>query len=759
MKHVWFALIALGICGSAWAFEPFTIQDIRVEGLRRISAGTVFSYLPVKVNEEFNEQRSAQSIKALFKTGFFKDVRLERDGNVLVVIVDERPSIAKIDITGNKDVSTDDLLAGLKKIGLSEGRVFNRSLLDKLEQELRRQYFSNGKYGVKIKTTISPMERNRVGISLEISEGKVAKIREINIVGNKVFKSKDLLKLFNLSTPTTFSFYTGVDQYSKQKLAADLETLRSYYLDHGFLNFKIVSTQVSISPDKKYIYITINIQEGDQYTVKEVKLAGDLIVPDELAKKIVVVPGMVYSQKDVAQSTTRITKRLGNEGYAFANVNTVPELDHENKQVTLTFFVDPGKRVYVRRINFLGNSKTGDEIMRREMRQMEGGWFSTEKVNRSKVRLDRLGYFEDVNVETPAVPGTTDQVDVNYTVTEKPSGNILASIGYSQSGGILLSGSIQQDNFLGTGKRVGVGVNNSDINKGFNIDYYNPYYTIDGVSRGFSLSSTKTDAAAANLSDYTTDEDRIAANYGIPISENNRILSSIGYSRTTLKATSYSSAQVTDYITNNGSDFTKLTLGLGWTLDTRNRAVFADRGIVHSISAEVAVPGGDLQYYKGSYKQQRFIPLSKSLTLSMRGEVAYGHGYGDTPGSLPFFENYFAGGVRSVRGFKDNSLGPRDSRNLALGGALKTVGSLELIFPPPFASESKSVRVSAFVDVGQVFGGISTFSLGGLRASTGVSLIWLSPVGPLSFSLATPIREGTNDQTQAFQFTLGTSVF
>ena len=754
-KSLILLILLISTCQSLLAFEAFIIKDIRIDGLQRISAGTVFSYLPIKVNEEFNNKKSSQSIKALFKTGFFKDVALKREGDVLVVDVVERPSIASIDISGNKDIDKDQLLDGLKNIGLAEGRVFNRSLLDKVEQELRRQYFSNGKYGVKLKTSISPLERNRVAVFLKISEGKAAKIREINIIGNKVFSNKKLTELFTLSTPTIFSTYTGNDQYSKQKLAADLETLRSHYLNLGYINFKIKSTQVSISADKKFIFITINIDEGEQFRIKELKLAGQLIVADELVKQFTVYPGEVYSQKDVSRTVNKLSDRLGDEGYAFANINTVPDINDETKEVSLTFFIDPGKRVYVRRINMSGNLKTSDNVLRREMRQMEGGWFSTKQVNRSRTRLDRLGYFEEVNLETPVVPGSPDQVDVNYKVTERPSGNFLASIGYSQSGGVILSGSINQENFLGTGKRVGISANNSDVNTGYSITYHNPYYTVDGVSRGFALSSQKTDAVEANLADYITDTNQVSTNYGIPINENNRVNFSFAYAKTDLTVIDTTFAPAVDFQNKFGDSYDTLTFGIGLSYDTRNKAIFATSGTLHALSAEVTVPGLDLEYYKLSYRQKRYIPLSKLLTLLMRGEIAYGDGYGDNE-ELPFFENFFAGGVKSVRGYEDNSLSASaGANNVPTGGNFKTVGAIELLFPPPFATDSKAVRMSLFFDAGYAFDGIDAFDVKQLRGSAGLALSWLSPVGPLIFSVARPVNDKPGDDTQSFQFSLG----
>lgn len=741
--------------GCAAAFDSFVVSDIRVEGLQRISAGTVFNYLPIKVGDTLDETRSAEALRALFKTGFFKDVRLEREGTVLVVWMTERPSIASIKFSGNKEFNTEEMTKALKSSGMAEGRVFDRSLLDRTEQELRRLYFNQGKYGVKITTTVTPLERNRVAIDIQISEGKVARIREINVVGNTVFSDKALLRKFQLSPPTLWSFYTHNDQYSKQKLSADLEVLRSYYMDRGYLNFSIDSTQVAISPDRKDIYITINITEGRQYTVDQVKLTGDLVVPaQELTKLVQLHSGSVFSRKAVTETTTKITDRLGNEGYAFANVNAIPEVDEAQQRVSVTFFVDPGKRVYVRRINMVGNTKTRDEVLRREMRQMEGAWVSTAKINRSRTRLERLGYFTNVNVEMPAVPGTPDQVDVNFSVEEQPSGNLLAALGYSQSEGVLLQFSITQDNFLGSGKRLSFNFNNSDVNTIYSVGYTNPYYTIDGVSRGFRVYYQKTDASAANISKYTTDAYGGSMDFGLPVNEYDTAKVGFGYKHLKLKAVSDSPEHVTTFIADSGDQFDTVLLTGSFVHDTRNRGLFADRGLMQRFTTQMSAPGSDLEYYKLSYKHQWYRPLTEHLTLSLNGEVAYGDGYGGTD-QLPFFENFYAGGGNSVRGFEDNSLGPRDSAGDPMGGNLKTVGSVEVIFPTPF-SQSKQVRLSTFLDFGNVFGPDQDLDFGSLRYSTGVSLIWISPFGPLQFSLAKALNAKDGDQTQNFHFSVGT---
>jgi outer membrane protein insertion porin family len=748
-------LLALLLCGSARAFEAFEVTDIRVEGLERISPGTVFNYLPIKVGDTVDTNDTVNAVKTLFKTGFFSDIRMERDGTVLVVYVKERAAISSIKITGNKDLETDKLLEGLKDIGLAEGRVFDRSLLDKVEQELRRQYFSRGKYAVRIKTTITPLERNRVGILIDISEGEVARIKQINIVGNHVFTDKELRKGFSLDTPSLLSFITKNDQYSKQKLSADLETLRSFYLDRGYLNFNVISTQVSITPDKKDIYITINISEGEQFRIHEVTLSGKLVLkPEDLFPLVMINPGDIFSRKRVTEAVDRISAKLGDQGYAFANVNTVPDVNEAQKEVSLAFIVDPGKRVYVRRVNVKGNITTRDEVLRREMRQMEAGWFSAEKVERSRTRLQKLGFFEDVNVETPAVPGTTDQVDVNYAVTETSSGNITAGAGYSQTSGILFNASISQDNFLGSGKRVSFAFNNSKVTTLYNFYYTDPYYTIDGISRGFGLFYRKTDADQANISSYTTDAYGANVNYGIPINEFDTVRVSPEFENLKLKETSDSPDQVIDFVDQHGSDYNTLKLTGSWSHDTRNKVLFADEGGLQSFSVETAVPGSGLEYYKLGYEQRRYVPLTKNLTLSMHAELGYGDGYGDY-NNLPFFENYFAGGVRSVRGFEDNTLGPKDSNGNPIGGSVKLVGGAEVLFPLWFMEDSKSFRIGTFFDIGNVYSDISSFDAKELRYSVGVSSLWISPLGPLSVSLGFPLNDKSGDNVQNFQFTIG----
>ncbi len=744
---------------SVWAADSFIVDDIQVRGLQRISAGTVYNYLPVSIGENFTEEKQAAAIRALFNTGFFKDISLEKQGNTLVVIVEERPSVAKISIEGNKDIKKDDLNEALKKIGLTEGKVYNKQILDKVEQEMRRQYFSHGKYGMKIKTEVSELSRNRVGIRIEISEGKVAKIKQINIVGNQAFPNSVLRKEFELSTTNFLSFYSKDDQYSKQKLSADLEKLRSYYLDRGYINFSIESTQVDITADKKEIYITINVKEGDIYKLEKVKLTGELIVPpEELVKLVKVGPGEIFSRKNATETSKAISDRLGNEGYTFANVNMVPEINESQKSVAMTFFVDPGKRVYVRRINVKGNTKTRDEVIRREMRQMESSWAAGNKIERSKSRLDRLGFFEEVGLETPQVVGAADQIDVNYTVKEKASGNLQAGVGYSQVQGIIFNANISQDNIFGTGKRVDLGFNNSSIMTRYNLGFNDPYYTLDGISLGYNLGYATRNAYAANLASYNTTIANGSMNFGIPLNEFNRLGFDLEAKHTQISSTSLSSTQIINYIKENGSTFNTFSTSAGWTHDTLDRPTFSHKGGQQRISGLITVPGSDLDLFKISYKHQHFFPISNDFTFRLLGEVSHGGNYGKTS-VYPFFENYYAGGTGDVRGFMQNTMGPRDSYNRPFGGSTKAVGKAELFFPVPLLSDLKSVRVGAFLDGGSL---ANNFNLSGpnsldhfFRYSAGLSGEWLSPFGALAVSIAHPLNPQPNDLTQAFQFTFG----
>ncbi|MDQ7072324.1 MAG: outer membrane protein assembly factor BamA [Gammaproteobacteria bacterium] len=575
-----------------------------------------------------------------------------------VIKVTERPAISSIEFVGNKDLDTKELLKSLSRMGFAEGQVFQKAILDRVELELQRQYFSRGKYGIDISSDVTPLDRNRVAIRITMAEGVVATIGSINIVGNTVFDEDDLLDQFESTTGGLLSSFTKDNQYSRQKLSADLETLRSYYLDRGYVDFSVESTQVSITDDKKQMYITINIQEGPKYKIKEVRLAGNLIVPEsELFDLVTIKKNAVFSRKEITKSTENITDRLGNDGYAFANVNAVPSIDKENREVTLTFFVDPGRRAYVRRINIAGNSKTRDEVLRREMRQQESAWISTSKVDQSRARIRRLGYFEDVNVETIPVAGTSDQVDLNFDVSETPSGSLSAGIGFSQSDGLIFNANIVQKNFLGSGKHINFGLNNSSINTVYSFGYTNPFATVDGISQGFNAFFRQTDTTEANLARYSTDVYGGDISFGIPISEVNRINLALGYENTELKLPSTNTIQrYSDFVAKEGNSFDTWSVTLGWSSDTRDNSILPTRGMSQSVSAEVAVPGGSLQYYKLRYRNKWFHPLSDTFTLSLKGNLGYGDAYGSTE-AFPFFQNFYAGGIRSVRGFQDKYTG------------------------------------------------------------------------------------------------------
>ena len=739
---------------SASAFEPFQVKDIRVEGIQRTEAGTVFSYLPVKVGDTMTEDKAAAALRSLYATGFFKDVRLEADNGVLLISVQERPAISQIEFVGEKEFDKDKLKAALKEIGLAEGRIFDRSLLERAEQELKTQYLGRGKYGVRITTTVTPVERNRVSIQFSIAEGVVAKIRLISFVGNKIFSESDLLDLFVLRTPGMLTWYSKNDQYSKQKLEGDLETLRSFYLNQGFLEFTIDSTQVAISPDKKDIYLTINITEGKKYKVSDIRFAGDLIVPEpQLRKLLKLKKGDTFSREKLTESTKAITDRLGNDGYAFANVNAVPEVDKDKTLVAFTLYVDPGRRVYVRRINISGNTTTRDEVIRRELRQMEGGYYSAEKLQRSKQRVDKLGFFSEVTVDTVNVPGVPDEVDIDVKVVERPTGNLLFGIGYSTAEKIILSGSISQNNLFGTGNALSLQVNSGSINKVYALSFTNPYFTQDGVGLGWDFYKRNVDATSNTIavSTYKTATLGTGVRLFVPVTETDTISYGLAVEKTDVEVFPTSSIRYIQFVDTFGPSNTALVATAGWARDKRDSTIYTTSGTLQRISLEVAIPPAELRFYKAQYELQWFTPIGRENVLQLTGRLGYANGYGGLP--LPFYKNFYLGGVGSVRGYQTASIGPKDALGESLGGTKMAMGSAELYFPFPGLQKDKSVRLSTFIDVGTVGDtNINTY----LSSSAGLALSWFSPVGPLKISLARALRVQPGDRTQPFQFSVGT---
>lgn len=745
---------------QVFALEPFVIKDIRVEGLQRTEAGTVFNYLPVQAGDVMSDEKATQAIKALYGTGFFKDVRIEADNDVLVVTVQERSAIAKIDFSGNKSFPSDKMTEGLKQIGISEGQIFDKSQLDRAEQEIKRQYLSTGKYGATVKTVVSPLERNRVAVRFEIEEGVVAKIKDINIVGNNAFSTEDLRAEFLLTTPNWMSWWNKDDQYSKQKLTADLETLKSFYMNQGYLEFNIDSTQVQISPDKQDIYITVNVTEGEKYTISGVKLAGELQLPEtELLPLIKINQGDIFNRQLVTESSKAISDRLGNEGYAFSNVNAIPDIDKEKHTAAFTFFVDPGRRVYVRRINLTGNTRTRDSVLRREMRQLESAWYAGDKINRSKERLDRLQYFDTVDIETPAVPGTTDQVDLNINVAEKSTGSVQFGAGLSSNEGVVLGVTVNQQNFLGTGNRVAAQINTGRVNTTYSLSYTDPYFTPDGISRGFDVYRRDVNTRSLDIGTYNSSSYGAGVRFGLPLGEKDFISAGLTLDLTEIELANQSPKQYIDFCGNtNGCSSDSLQLAGSWTHDSRDNILFTNKGVLQRLSIESSIPGLDLQYYKIDYKHSWFKDIFKNVTFMLNGELGYADSYGGK--KYPFFKNFYVGGVNSVRGYDNGSIGPRDfdpstGDDFAVGGTRKIVGNAELFFPVPLVKNTSQFRLSAFMDAGSVYAENQSIELGELRYSAGVGVTWVSPFGPLKLVFAKPLNDKDTDRTQTLQFQFG----
>jgi len=753
------------VSGFSWSSESFIVSDIRIQGLERLPDGTLLNYLPVQVGDPLDDKQIVFAIKELYKTGFFADVQLFREGDALIVKVRERPSISEVNFSGNSDIDSKTLEGALEDIGIVQGRIYNRSLLEKLTQELERVYFSQGKYGIRIETEITELDQNRVDIDIKISEGRVALIKQINIIGNQKFDDETLLDEIELGIPGPLAIFSDADEYSKPKLNADLETLRSYYLDRGYIKFSADSTQVSITPDKKDIYITINVEEGEQYTIGKVNMVGPMVVDEEVLKALILTKsGEVFSRKLMTTTQKRLEDRLGKVGYAFAKVKLVPEVDDDKKIIGLTYQLVPGNKTHVRNINFHGNFRTHEEVLRREMRLMEGSILASDKLERSKIRLQRLSYLENVDVEMKPVPGTDDMVDLEVSVEERLSGSFNIGAGFSQTQGFLFNVGLTQENMMGTGQRLAVNVNTDSANTVYNISFTDPYYTIDGVSRTISLSFAKRDAAEEEINDFQTDSYSANINYGIPLSEFSTLRLGYGWSHVELLLSSINpSLEASDFVADHGDVYDNLLLNASYTYDTRNRTVFATKGSSQTIALDLSAPGSSLEFYKLAYQTSFYFGVTDDLTLLLRSNLAYGNGYKELD-TLPFYERYFAGGLRTVRGFESNSLGPRDDYGDPTGGNMRVTAGADLIFPIPFVDKApSSVRLSAFYDIGNVFlQGAPTynstengFSFEELRASAGLSFVWLAPIGPLRFSWTKALNDVEGDRLRVFQFSIG----
>jgi outer membrane protein insertion porin family len=767
------SLLVLSIV--AFAMDPFVIKDIKIEGLQRTEPGTVFNYLPVQVGDTMTDDKSSEAIKSLYRTGFFKDVRIEADQEILLITVQERPSIADIQFSGNKAFQSDKLKDGLKAMGLAEGQIYDKSKLEFAEQEIKKQYLAQGKYTATVKTSASPLERNRIAIRFEIEEGIVSRIKEINVVGNQLFTKSDITSEFQLKTTNWLSWWYKDDQYSKQKLTADLEALKSFYMNRGYLEFSLDSTQVSITPDKEDVYITINISEGPKYKVSDVKLSGDLQqVPEtDLQNLIKIKKDDIFSREKITESTKAMNSRLGNDGFAFSNVNAIPEINKEEHTAAFTFFVDPGRKVYVRRIDIEGNARTRDDVVRREFRQVESGWYAADKIERSKVRLNRTQFFSDVNIETPAVPGSTDQVDLKVKVTERNTGSVMLGAGLSSSEGLVGSFNVTQANFLGTGDRVSAQINTGSVNKTYALSVTKPFFTPEGISLSYDLYRKDVNTSSLNLATYSTSSYGAGLRFSVPITEKNSISYGLTLDNTQVSdlKSDISPQRYLDYCKteNNGQASTSctmnsLTASLGWAIDSRDSILFPKKGELRRVNAEIALPGLDMQTYKITLQETWYKDITKDLTFMLNGQFGYANSYGGK--QFPFFKNFYVGGVNTVRGYAQGGIGPvcktgesgcgtTTSSNMFLGGNKQILGSAELFLPVPFLKNNDQFRLSAFIDAGNVYGVGESLSLGDLRFSAGMGVLWVSPFGPLKLVYAKPFNNQSTDRTESIQFQMG----
>lgn len=760
------AATLLGALAFAQGAAAFTISDIRVEGISRTEPGTVFSHLPFRAGDEYTAEKGTRAIHALYASGLFRDVMLTQDGDVLVVHIVERPAVATIETSGIKAFDKDAVEKSLRDVGMAEGRIFDQAVLERADQELRRQYLARGYYGVSVKTTVTPLERNRVRITISVDEGRASSISAIRFVGNKTFDNDELADLMQLGVPNWFSWYTKRDLYSREKLAADLESIRSFYMNQGYLDFKIDSVQVSIAPNKSDVYVTINMTEGEKYRVNDVRLTGDLLGLDsELQALITLEKGEMYNAEKVKNVSSAITDKLATLGYAFATANASPISDAQGRTVDIVYTVDPGRRAYVRRVNITGNNRTRDEVIRREVRQYEAAWFNSDLVKLSRDRIDRLGYFESVTAEPKPVPGTRDQVDLEVNVKERPTGSISLGAGYSTSEGIILSAGFAQNNVFGTGNSVSVDVNTSKSQRTIALSVVQPYITPEGISRSWDVYDRSVDLKELEVADVKYDTRGFGVSWGIPFTELDRVFLGGRFEMTDVKSNANSPWRYQNYEDKYGDNPMTVALTLGWSRDSRDNSLAPTRGVYQRLNGEFALPGFDIQYYKATYQYQQYIPLSRTWTLAFNGEVGWGDVYGKTD-EFPFFKNFYAGGIGSVRGYNSGSLGPKesydgDSDNL--GGDRMLTGSIEILAPLP--GGDRTLRVFGFLDAGYVWGyegvGVRQYrrqsmSLSDLRYSTGIGVAWISPLGPLKFSIAAPLNDKDGDDIQRFQFQIGT---
>ena len=750
------SVIAMAFAAQAWAVDPFTVRDIRIEGLQRVEPGTVFASIPVRVGDRYTDEVGSAAIRSLFGLGLFKDVRLEVDRDVLVVVVEERPTVADVSFVGVREFDADTLKKALRETGLTEGRPYDQALADRATQELKRQYINRSLYAADVVATITPTERNRVNLTFTVTEGAYAAISEIRFVGNKAFSESTLRNLFDLDTGGYLSWYTKSNRYSRTKLNADLETLRTYYLQRGYLEFRVDSTQVAMSPNKQDISITVNVTEGDRFIVKDVRLEGNFLGRESEFKSLVAIKaGEPYNGDEVARTVKAFTDFFANFGYAFAQVEARPEIDRSTNRVSLVLQADPSRRAYVRRINVSGNNRTRDEVIRREFRQFEASWYDGERIRRSRDRVDRLGFFTEVNIETVDVAGAPDQVDLNVTVKEKPTGSIGMSAGFSSADKLALGFSIKQENAFGSGKYLSAEVNTSKYNRTLGLSTYDPYFTADGISLSNDLYRRTTRPYYSTDGSYSLVTSGLGFRLGVPFTELDTVFFGAAVEQTRIEPGLYLPQSYADYAARYGYSTTGLPLSLGWTRDGRDSALVPNSGRLQRVSGEVGV-AGDTRYMRGSYQFQQYMPLSKQHTIALNTELGWGKGLSGRP--FPLFKNFYSGGLGSVRGFEQASLGPRDSvGNAAIGGAKKVTFNLEAIGPFPGAGNDRTLRVYAFMDVGNVYGEHEKFDLSMLRASVGAGFSWVSPLGPLRFAIANPIRKQPGDRIQKFQFQIGTA--